>query len=151
MGWNTTGVRDVRSAVTLCEIGRELQYPTHQDPVGKAGQILYGKAFDGVRAQADLAEFRNTVDGLVPPAYVQETREGPIIPILNTAPTFTDNDPVNGDHDLRVAWYRTDDRNVAWPVKAAGYRCNWPANPLEIVIASELGSEIGGQPVLDPE
>ena len=86
----------------------------------------------------------------MPPAYVQETREGPIIPILNYAPTFTDNDPVNGDHDLRVAWYRTDDRNVAWPVKAAGYRCDWPANPLEIVIASELGSEIGGQPVLNP-
>ena len=58
---------------------------------------------------------------------------------------------MNGDHDLRVAWYRTDDRNVAWPVKAVGYRCNWPANPPEIVIASELGSEIGGQPVLDPE
>ena len=92
VGWNTTGVRDVRATVTLCEIGRELQYPTHEDPLGKAGQILYGEAFDGVRAQADLTEFRNTVDGLVPPAYVQETREGPIIPILNTAPTFTDND-----------------------------------------------------------
>ena len=49
-----------------------------------------------------------------------------------------------------MAWYRTDARNVAWPVKSAGYLCNWPANPPQIVIASELGSEIGGQPVLDP-
>ena len=149
--WNTTGMRDMRDSVTLCEIGRELQYPTHEDPLGKAGQILYGEAFDGVHAQVDLTAFRNTVDGLVPPAYVQETREGPIIPILNTAPTFTDNDTVYGDHDLRVAWYRTDDRNVAWPVRAAAYRCDWPATLPEIVIASELGSEIGGQPVLDAE
>ena len=88
----------------------------------------------------------------MPPAYVQETREGPIIPILNTAPTtFANNDPVYGGHDLRVAWYRTDDRNVAWPVRAVGYRCDWPENLPEIVIASELGSEIGGQPVLDAE
>ena len=149
--WNTTGVRDMRSAATLCEIGRELRYPTHEDPEGKAGQILYGEAFDGVHGQVDLSDFQNTVDGLVEPAYVQETREGPIIPILNAAPTFTDSDTVHGGHDLRVAWYRTDDRNVAWPVRTVGYRCDWPATAAEIVIASELGSEIGGQPVFDAE
>jgi hypothetical protein len=149
--WNATGVRDMRSSVTVCEIGRELQYPTHEDPEDKSGQLLYGEAFDGVHAQVELADFQNTVDGLVPPAYVQDTRDGPIIPILNTAPTFTDTDTLYGGHDLRVAWYRKDDRNVAWPVKAVGYRCDWPATGPEIVIASELGSEIGGQPVLDTE
>ncbi len=50
-----------------------------------------------------------------------------------------------------MAWYRPDSRNVAWPVKAAGYECDWPTDPDQIVIASELGSEIGGQPILDPQ
>ncbi len=151
VGWNLRGVRDMRADVTPCEIGRELQYLAHQDPEGKAGQILHGKAFDGVYSQIDLASFQNTVDGLVAPAHIQDTRQGPIIPILNTAPTFSDTNLVNGGHDLRVAWYRTDARNVAWPVKTVGYRCLWPTTVPEIVIASELGSEIGGQPVLNPD
>jgi len=159
--WNTPGVRDMREERTGCEIGREIRYrsftdaagtlPGHQDPEGKAGQILLGDAFDGVRTTADLARVQNTVDGLVPPAHVQETREGPIIPILNRAPTITDTYVITGSHDLRVAWYRPDARNVAWPVKTVGYRCNWPQDPPEIVIASELGSEIGGQAVLNPD
>jgi len=160
--WNTPGVRDMRPERTQCEIGRELRYrpftdtagtlPGHEDPEGKAGQILTGDAFDGVHKTVDLSLAQNTVDNLIPPAYNQETREGPIIPILNTAPTtFANTDPVTGDHDLRVAWYRPDVRNVAWPVKTVGYRCDWPADPPEIVIASELGSEIGGQAVLSAD
>jgi hypothetical protein len=160
--WNTPGVRDMRSARTQCEIGRELRYwpftddagtlPGHEDPEGKSGQILTGNAFDGVHKTIDLSTAQNTVDNLIPPAYNQETREGPIIPILNTAPTsFTNTDPVTGDHDLRVAWYRPDGRNVAWPVKTVGYRCHWPTDPPQIVIASELGSEIDGQAVLSTD
>ncbi|RME80717.1 MAG: PKD domain-containing protein, partial [Caldilineae bacterium] len=160
--WNTPGVRDMRSERTQCEIGRELRYlpftddvgtlPGHEDPEGKSGQVLYGDAFDGVRKTTDLAFVQNTVGNLIPPAYNQETREGPIIPILNSAPTdFGGSDEVGGGHDLRIAWYRPDARNVAWPVKTVGYRCDWPADAPEIVIASELGSEIGGQPELSSD
>ncbi|HAJ37505.1 MAG TPA: hypothetical protein DCL15_17695 [Chloroflexi bacterium] len=123
----------------------------HSDPEGRSGYILSGIAFDGVMTAAALPVTQNTVDNLLPPAHVRETREGYIIPVLNTAPTFNDTDTLNGGHDLRVAWYRPDERNVAWPVKSVGYRCLWPANPPQIVIASELGSEIGGQTVLDPD
>jgi subtilisin-like proprotein convertase family protein/threonine dehydrogenase-like Zn-dependent dehydrogenase len=158
--WNLTGVRDVSAAATACTIGTVLDHPFvdvggavvgHSDPEGRSGYILSGKAFDGVMKAAELPVTQNTVDNLVPPAHVRETREGYITPVLSVAPTFTDNDTLNGNHDLRVAWYRTDERNVAWPVKSVGYRCLWPTNPQQIVIASELGSEIGAQPVLNPE
>ena len=159
VAWNTPGVRDMRPERSTCEIGIELRYGLpidpdyHQDPEGKAGYIMVGDAYDGVRTTLDMARVQNTVDGLIPPAHNRETRAGPIIPILNTAPTdfSATPDPVTGGHDLRVAWYRPDARNVAWPVKTVGYRCTWPANPPEIVIASELGSEIGGQPVLSAD
>ena len=115
---------------TDCIIGSELLYPAadglpaHSDPEGKSGQILAGTAYDGVRVSADLAVASNTTDGLLPPAYVQETRSGPILPVLAAAPT-------TGPYDLDVAWYRPDTRKVAWPVKAAGYRCQWPKNAAE--------------------
>jgi hypothetical protein len=159
--WNTPGIRDMRSEASTCTIGTHLDYEfinaagetvRHQDPEGKAGQILQGTAFDGVRSAAELAIVQNTVDGLVPPAHVRETREGPIIPITGTVSTrFGDTDLEDDKHDLRVAWYRPDARNVAWPVKTVGYRCAWPEDPDRIVIASELGSEIGGQPLLSPD
>ncbi|MCB0187678.1 MAG: hypothetical protein KDE31_25590, partial [Caldilineaceae bacterium] len=156
---NTPGIRDTRDDPALaCTIGRELTYHfvnaagapvVHADPEGRNGWILAGSAFDGVRTQADLIPgeqpFQNTVDGLIPPAYIRELREGPIIPILNQVTTT-----VPGKYDLQIAWYRPDARNVAWPVKTVGYNCQWPANPPQIVIASELGSEIDGQPLLDP-
>ena len=49
-----------------------------------------------------------------------------------------------------MAWYQTDSRNVAWPVKSVAYRCRWPVDSQtpKIVVASELGSEMGGQPIL---
>ncbi|HEY74117.1 MAG TPA: PKD domain-containing protein, partial [Thermoflexia bacterium] len=155
--WNTAGVRDMRLERTGCEIGTTLAYGSlldadrHQDPEDKSGYILSGDAYDGARTTLDMARVQNTVGNLIPPAHNRETREGPIIPILDTAPTdFSANpDLAVGAHDLRVAWYRPDARNVAWPVKSVGYRCEWPADPPEIVIASELGSEIGGQTVLN--
>ncbi|MEZ4640489.1 MAG: PKD domain-containing protein [Caldilineaceae bacterium] len=148
----------MRAEATACTIGTALDYAFvdaggatigHSDPEGRTGYILSGAAFDGVMTAAALPVSQNTVNNLVPPVHVRETREGDIIPVLNVAPTFTDSDTLNGGHDLRVAWYRTDDRNVAWPVKSVGYRCQWPVNPPRIVIAGELGSEIGGQPVLN--
>jgi hypothetical protein len=163
--WNTPGVRDTDAGVTACEIGRELKYfgsgsfaskdsasPWHKDPQGKSGSILFGNAFDGVRTQAELATFSNSVGGLLPPAHVVETREGPIIPVLNQDDDL-ESKLGKGDagHDLRVAWYTTDERKVAWPVKSAGYTCKWPDSPPEIIIASELGSEIDGQPALSAE
>ena len=48
------------------------------------------------------------------PAYVLASRTGPIIPILEKAPTFVDTNLVTGGHDLRVAWYRPDAANVSW-------------------------------------
>ncbi len=158
--WNTAGIRDMRAERALCTIGTELTYAPftdsfgalagHSDPQNKAGWILSGAAFDGVMTEADLVVAQNTVDGLLPPAFVRATREGPIIPILQSAPTtFANADLATGGHDLEVAWYRPDERNVAWPVRSVGYRCEWPTDPPQIVIASELGSEIAGQPVLD--
>ncbi len=161
--WNAPGVRDLRADVlgTSCVIGRPLAYTAldaaglsvqHVDPEGRAGQILYGRAYDGVEREAELTILPNTLDGVVPPIHVRATRAGEIIPVLAQAPTeFPTADLLNGDHDLRVAWYRPDARNVAWPVKAVGYRCRWPENPPQIVIASELGSEIDAQPILAPE
>ena len=161
--WNKPGVRDMRAERTECFIGRELQYlpwrdaqgsvilAGHEDPEARPGQILYGTAFDGVRTLADRVRLKNTVDGQVEPAYVLADRTGPIIPILEKAPTFSDTNLATGGHDLRVAWYRPDGNNVAWPVKSGGYRCQWPTDAPEIIIASELGSEVGGQTVLSTD
>ena len=169
LDWDTAGIRDLRDretadgySATDCVIGRELAYPTfndkaeeaftlpgHTDPEGRSGWILYGDAYDGVRTSAELTTAQNTVDNLIPPAHVQEIREGPIIPILELAPAEDATDARTED-DLRVAWYQTDSRNVAWPVKSVAYRCRWPVDSQtpKIVIASELGSEMGGQPIL---
>ncbi|MBP8291854.1 MAG: PKD domain-containing protein, partial [Caldilineaceae bacterium] len=159
LDWQTPGIVDRKAPDATgqpCVIGTELGYHFttaagatvhHADPEGKAGYILAGAAYDGVPTAGELSVAQNTVDGLLPPAHARDTREGPIIPVLEATPSST---RTLAGHDLEVAWYRTDARNVAWPVKSAGYLCNWPVNPPQIVIASELGSEIGGQPLLDP-
>lgn len=166
VAWDTPGIRDLRDreaadgySLTDCVIGRELAYPAftdavgtlpgHADPEGRPGWILDGAAYDGVATAAELAVVSNTVDDLVPPAHVRELRQGPIIPVLAQAPAEGETDTRTAD-DLRVAWYRMDSRNVAWPVKSVAYRCRWPvdAQAPKIIIASELGSEIGGQAVL---
>lgn len=150
--WNTPGLRDMATAITSCEIGVPLTYPLHNDPEGKNGRILWGTAYDGVRTLAEQGVVVNTVDGAVAPIHVRETRTGAIVPILNQAPTtFANTDPALGGHDLRVAWYLPDGRRVAWPTRAVGYRCDWPQNPPQIVIASELGSEIDGQAILSTD
>ena len=52
----------------------------------------------------------------------------------------------------RWRWRGTakDYANITWPVKSVRYDCRWPAAPDKIIIASELGSEVLGQPPLDP-
>ncbi len=169
LDWDTPGIRDLRDRetadgynVTDCVIGRELAYPAfndksdpafalpaHTDPEGRSGWILYGEAYDGVRTSAELITAQNTVDNLIPPAHVQEIRDGPILPVLDRAPAEGETDSRTAD-DLRVAWYQTDYRNVAWPVKSVAYRCRWPVDSQtpKIVIASELGSEIASQAIL---
>ncbi len=171
VNWNTAGIQDRRdrmatdgygptdAAQTDCLIGSELVYPDftdvagtmpgHADPEGRPGWILFGDAYDGVRTTGEQITVQNTVDNLIGPAHVQENRQGPIIPILNQAPAQDATDSRTED-DLRVAWYRPDGRNVAWPVKAVAYHCRWPVDEKtpEIVVASELGSEIASQALL---
>ncbi len=170
LDWDTPGILDLRDRVTAdgysqtdCVIGRELSYPAfndkaeeaytlpgHADPEQRSGWILYGVAYDGVATSAELTTAQNTVDNLIPPAHVQEIRNGPIIPVLEQAPAEGETDARTQD-DLRVAWYQTDSRNVAWPVKTVAYRCRWPvdAQTPKIIVASELGSEIANQAVLN--
>ena len=156
--WSIAGILDVRDAHSECLIGTEIGYEPfqdasgmlsgHEDPEGRSGQILNGMAFDGVAKTDDMAWAKNTVNALVPPAHVQETREGPIIPILDEVPGLN---PTEAGHDLEIAWYRPDSRNVAWPVKTVGYQCEWPVDPPKIVVASELGSEIDEQPIFESD
>jgi hypothetical protein len=74
-------------------------------------------------------------------AYDRQNRTGPIIPV---------NRNEFAAEDLIVAWYAPNAKGVAWPDKPVRYEPQWPTDPLRIIIASELGSEINGQPVLDP-
>ncbi len=75
-------------------------------------------------------------------AYDFATRTGQIIPVG----TVTDR-----HEPLVVVWYDADnDRGVPWPVKWVRYTPEWPGDAGRIVIASGKGSELDGQPVLDP-
>ena len=141
-------------------IGRELTYPDytdaagaaftlpgHSDPEGRPGWILYGTTYDGVATSAELSVVQNTVDNLIPPAHVRELRQGPIIPVLERAPAEGTTDTRTED-DLRVAWYRPDARNVAWPVKTVTYRCRWPvdARPRRSSSPANWARRCGGRP-----
>lgn len=113
-----------------CTIGTEIVEPTHEDHGGKNGFVLFERAhFDGAGADR---------------AYDRATRQGQIIPV-NRMPVDSDGQDV-----MAVAWFRKDDRTIAWPSRATRYDCRWPAVSDKIIIASELGSEVLGQPPLDP-
>jgi len=115
-------------------IGTELTDSDHDDPSGKTGFVL--------SPTDPEAEPRSAYDGVGHErAYDRQNRTGPIIAV-NT------ND--HAAEDLVVAWYRPNTKGVAWPVKPVRYEPRWPTEPRRIIIASELGSEIGDQPVLDP-
>lgn len=111
-----------------CTIGTKLTDASHNDP-GYSGYAYFDKArFDGTGSDR---------------AHDRATRIGPIIPV-NT-------DTAAADDDMVVVWYQ---KNVltgaAFPVKPVRYTCQWPASPFQIVISSELGSQLGAQPSLDP-
>lgn len=113
-----------------CTIGEEISDPAHEDYGDKNGYVVNPRAyFDGVGPDK---------------AYDQQTRLGHIIPVNRVPPASL------GDDDMAVAWYRFDHDNIAWPVKSVRYDCKWPVDPDKIIIASELGSEVLGQPPLDP-
>ncbi|MGE0639851.1 MAG: hypothetical protein AB7P46_06180 [Thermoanaerobaculia bacterium] len=113
-----------------CTIGEEIVEPTHDDIVNRNGFVLFDRAyFDGDGADR---------------AYDRVTRLGQIIPV-NEVPIDSD-----GQDLMAIAWYRRNADNVPWPVISKRYDCKWPTNPDKIIIASELGSEVLGQPPLDP-
>ncbi len=117
-------------AVT-CEIGKEIVEPTHEEHGGKNGFVVFERAyFDGDGSDR---------------AYDRATRLGQIIPV-NQVPIDSD-----GQDLMAIAWYKKDARTVAWPMRSKRYDCQWPANPDKIIIASELGSEVLGQPPLNPQ
>ncbi len=127
VNWNDPGYLTEAEAV----IGQKITDASHQDPTGKNGQVLFRLSrYDGAGQ-----------DGV----YNFNTREGAIVPV-NT------DDPDSTSDDLVVVWYRQNvPTGVAWPVKPVRYYCRWPSNPLKIIIASELGSEVLGQQLLDPQ
>ncbi len=113
-----------------CTIGEEISDPAHEDYGDKNGHVLNERAyFDGVGPDK---------------AYDRQSRLGHIMPVNRVPPASP------GDDDMAVAWYRFDHDNIAWPVKSKRYDCKWPVDPDKIIIASELGSEVLGQPPLDP-
>lgn len=116
-----------------CTIGSEIvPDPADHDQPGRSGYVLNERAFyDGVGAQKP---------------YDRPARLGQIVPVNRVNP----NRPQDAGKQMRVAWYKQNDLGVAWPAKAVEYTCAWPAAPRRIIIASERGSEVLGQPALDP-
>ncbi len=124
------GGTPVFTDAAACEIGEEIVEPTHEEHGDKNGFVIFERAyFDGEGADR---------------AYDRTTRLGQIVPV-NQVPIDSD-----GEDLMAVAWYKKDARTVAWPVRSKRYDCRWPTNPDKIIIASELGSEVLGQPPLDP-
>lgn len=102
-------------------IGTALTHPTHNDPTGKNGFILFERAFyDGT------GEDR---------AHDRTTRSGPILPVNRVL--------ASADADLVVVWYRTNlVTGIPWPSLPVRYRAQWPAAPEELVLASGAGSGV---------
>lgn len=103
-----------------CVIGTKLTDPVH-DEAGYTGFVISPNAhYDGAGPDR---------------AYDRATRTGTIVPVN-----------VKGTNDLTVVWYSVNAlTGVAFPVKPVRYDCAWPASPLKIVIASQLGSDVDGQ------
>jgi hypothetical protein len=113
-----------------CDVGEEIEEPSHDDNAGRNGFVLLERSYyDGEGADR---------------AYDRATRLGQIVPV-NEVPIDSD-----GQDLMAVAWYRRNPENVPWPVIAKRYDCRWPSNADKIIIASELGSEVLGQVPLDP-
>lgn len=112
-----------------CEIGTEITDGYHDEPT-RAGYVLFEKAFyDGSAL-----------------TYSRAAREGQILPVNRVSAAR----PLDGDKRMAVSWYRGNSLGVYWPSKASEYDCRWPVDPDKIIVASELGSEVLGQPLLTP-
>jgi len=75
-------------------------------------------------------------------AYDRAKRTGQIFPVSEVRPEL--------NQELVVVWFDAGNPYaIAWPRKWVRYTPRWPANPQRIVIASGLGSELPGQPLLD--
>jgi polymorphic membrane protein len=74
--------------------------------------------------------------------YDRDSRTGPIFPVNLDDPAW------EGD-DLIVFWYKKGISGADWPYKPMRYDPNWPASPEKIIIASQLGSEVYDQALLD--
>ena len=117
----------------LCTIGTEITGNAfgHEEFGDKNGYVLFERSYyDGYGTSR---------------AYARETRSGQIFPVNKVPIAGSD-----GQDLMAVAWYRKNQRQIAWPMVPVRYNCQWPASPDRIIIASELGSEVLGQEPLDP-
>ena len=100
----------------------------HADPENRNGYVVYRKS----RIDAAGAT----------PTYNFDTRLGDIIPV---------NDNGSGaDEKLFVIYSNLNSKGVAWAQRPETFAIQWPASPRKIIIASGLGSEVYGQPILSP-
>ena len=125
----TVGLQDqqVYHPQQPCEIGAEILDGYHDEP-GRAGYVLFANAFYD-------ATFGT---------YNRAAREGQILPVNRVSAAR----PQDAQKRMAVAWYRSNALGVYWPSKSSEYDCRWPVDPDKIIVASELGSEVLGQPLL---
>lgn len=116
-------------------IGEPIVDPDHNPDAGSGWAVMPNAPYDGTGSD---------------PAYSREDRTGPIIPV---------NRVVENVHDeLIVVWYQESAPGkpgpIYWPFKTVRYDPAWPdevgAAVDRIVIDTEKGSELPGQPELDP-
>jgi hypothetical protein len=113
------------------EIGQKIIEPFHNEP-NRTGFVVNELAYyDGLGADA---------------AYNRSSRTGAIIPVNR----YSAARPQEQGRELAVAWYRANGKGVFWPAKSVRYAPHWPFDPDRIIIASQQGSEVLGQPVLSP-
>ncbi|MDY7095569.1 MAG: hypothetical protein SX243_21545 [Acidobacteriota bacterium] len=111
-----------------CTVGKRIEPPAAHDEPGRGGYVLFERAF------FDASE-----------PYDRDARLGSIFPVNEVNPNTSD-----GQDLMAVAWYQGNSRSIYWPSRSVLYDCQWPVQPDKIIIASEQGSEVLGQPVLDP-
>ncbi|HRQ63613.1 MAG TPA: hypothetical protein PKZ76_01890 [Xanthomonadaceae bacterium] len=113
------------------EIGSKIVEPFHNEP-NRTGFVVNELAYyDGFGADA---------------AYNRSSRTGAIVPVNR----YSAARPQEQGRELAVAWYRENGKGVFWPAKSVRYAPHWPFDPDRIIIASQQGSEVLGQPVLSP-
>lgn len=108
-------------------VGQRIPFPDNTDPT-KLFVFNQKSRVDGTGANA---------------VYDAVNHTGAAIPVNIDDP----NDP---EDDLVIIWYKTDaTTGISWPSTPAIYFTYWPNVTNKIVIASQLGSEVYSQAVLD--